>query len=212
MTRSRQPSLAEALLPDDPTIENLAAAAASCTACDLYRNATQTVFGKGKAPSEVMLVGEQPGDKEDLEGDPFVGPAGRVLDEGLAAAGIDRAATYVTNVVKHFKWEPRGKVRLHKSPNAAEVAACRPWLEAELGAVRPSVLVALGAVAAKALFGPSFRVTAERGRFVESPLSPHAIATVHPSSILRADKADRDPAMEAFVADLRVAATAVGRH
>jgi DNA polymerase len=204
--------LAEALLPAEPTVERLAAAAATCTACDLYRGATQTVFGEGAATAEVMLVGEQPGDREDLEGEPFVGPAGRVLDEGLAAAGIDRGATYVTNVVKHFKWEPRGKVRLHKSPNAAEQAACRPWLEAELAAVRPTLLVALGAVAAKALFGAKFRVTADRGRFVDSPLAPHAIATVHPSSILRADKADRDSAMEAFVADLRVAATAVGRH
>jgi uracil-DNA glycosylase len=211
VTRSRGPSLAEALIPPDPTVETLAVAAASCTACDLYRNATQTVFGEGAATAEVMLVGEQPGDREDLEGQPFVGPAGRVLDEGLTAAGIERSRTYVTNAVKHFKWQPRGKARLHKSPNAAEQAACRPWLEAELAVVRPTLLVALGAVAAKSLFGNAFRVTAERGRFVESPLAPRAIATVHPSSILRADKADRDAAMAAFVADLRVAATAIGR-
>ena len=156
-------------------------------------------------------VGEQPGDPEDLEGSPFVGPAGRVLDDGLRAAGIERGAAYVTNVMKHFKWEPRGKVRLHKTPNASEQAACRPWLEAELTVVQPSVLVALGATAAKSLFGASFRVSHERGRFVDSPFAPHAMATVHPSSILRADKGDRDAAMEAFVADLRVAATAIGR-
>ena len=209
--RARQPSLAEALVPSEGSIGALRSAAAGCQACDLWRDATQTVFGEGEAGAELVLVGEQPGDREDLEGEPFVGPAGRVLDEGLAAAGIDRRRTYVTNVVKHFKWEPRGKVRLHKTPNAAEISACRPWLEAELRTLRPSVLVCLGATAAKALLGASFRVSTERGRFVDSPLAPRVLATVHPSSILRADDAQRQAAMDAFVADLGVAASALGR-
>jgi len=209
--RARQPSLAEALVPSEGSIDALRSAAAGCQACDLWRDATQTVFGEGAEDAELVLVGEQPGDREDLEGEPFVGPAGRVLDEGLAAAGIDRGRTYVTNVVKHFKWQARGKVRLHKTPNAAEISACRPWLEAELRTLRPSVLVCLGATAAKALLGASFRVSAERGRFVDSPLAPRVLATVHPSSILRADDAQRQAAMDAFVADLRVAASALGR-
>lgn len=187
-------------------IDQLAAEAAGCTRCDLYKLGTQTVFGDGPEDAEVMLVGEQPGDKEDLAGEPFVGPAGRILDEGLAAAGIDRSRAYVTNAVKHFKWEPRGKVRLHKTPNRAEQVACRPWLEAELEAVRPKVLVCLGATAAKSLLGSSFKVTQSRGQLVDSDLAPHVLATVHPSSILRGDPEDRAQAMAAFVADLRVAA------
>ena len=190
-------------------LEKLAAEAAGCTACDLYRHATQTVFGDGPERADLMLVGEQPGDKEDKAGEPFVGPAGRVLDEALAAAGIDRSRAYVTNVVKHFKFEPRGKARIHKSPNAAEQAACRPWLERELEVVRPAVLVALGATAAKSLLGRGFKVTQERGRFVDSPLAPRVLATVHPSSILRGDPAESEAAMAGFVADLRVAASAL---
>jgi uracil-DNA glycosylase family protein len=211
MARARPPSPAEALIPPDPDLDALRSAAAGCRACDLWERGTQTVFGEGEPGAELVLVGEQPGDKEDLEGAPFVGPAGRVLDAGLEAAGIDRRLAYVTNVVKHFKWEPRGKVRLHKTPNAAEVHACRPWLEAELRTLRPSVLVCLGATAAKALLGPSFKVSEQRGRFVDSDLAPSVLATVHPSSILRTDGPDRDAAMDAFVADLRVAATAFRR-
>jgi uracil-DNA glycosylase family protein len=207
--RPRQPSLAESLVPDEPSLEALRSAASTCQACDLWSRATQTVFGEGEPEAEIVLVGEQPGDREDKEGQPFVGPAGRVLDEALEAAGIDRRLAYVTNVVKHFKWEPRGKVRLHKTPNAAEVSACRPWLEAELRVLRPRVLVCLGATAAKALLGSSFKVSQERGRFVDSELAPRVLATVHPSSILRADDAARDEAMAALVADLRVAATAL---
>jgi uracil-DNA glycosylase len=209
--RARPPSPAEALVPPDPTLDALRSAAATCKACHLWERGTQTVFGEGEEGAELVLVGEQPGDKEDVEGAPFVGPAGRVLDAGLEAAGIDRRLAYVTNVVKHFKWEPRGKVRLHKTPNAAEVHACRPWLEAELRALQPSVLVCLGATAAKALLGASFKVSEERGRFVPSDLAPSVLATVHPSSILRTDGPEREAAMGAFVDDLRVAATALSR-
>ena len=187
-------------------LEKLAAEAARCTACDLYRHATQTGFGDGPQRADLMLVGEQPGDKEDKAGEPFVGPAGRVLDEGLAAAGIDRSRAYVTNVVKHFKFEQRGKVRIHKKPNAAEQAACRPWLERELELVKPAVLVALGATAAQSLLGRGFKVTQQRGQFVDSPLAPHVLATIHPSSILRGDPEEREAAMAGFVDDLRVAA------
>ncbi len=177
--------------------------AADCTRCDLYQHATQTVFGEGARHARVMLVGEQPGDQEDKEGRPFVGPAGRLLDEALAAAGIARSDTYVTNAVKHFKWEPRGKRRLHKKPNAAEMAACRPWLEAELAAVRPELVIALGATAAQALFGRGFRVKELRGRDLTTPIAPHALATVHPSFVLRQrDDAARHAAMREFVADL----------
>jgi uracil-DNA glycosylase family protein len=210
MPRARPPSPAEALVPPDPTLESLRSAAATCTACHLWERGTQTVFGEGEERSRLVLVGEQPGDKEDLEGAPFVGPAGRVLDTALEAAGIDRRLAYVTNVVKHFKWEPRGKVRLHKTPNAAEVHACRPWLDAELRTLQPAVLVCLGATAAKALLGASFKVSQERGRFVASDLAPSVLATVHPSSILRTDGPEREAAMGAFVDDLKVAATALG--
>jgi uracil-DNA glycosylase family protein len=188
------------------TIDELAAEAAGCTRCDLYRCGTQTVFGDGPDDADLVLVGEQPGDKEDLAGEPFVGPAGRLLDEALEAAGIDRRRAYVTNAVKHFKWTPRGKARIHKTPNVSEQKACRPWLEAELEVVRPEVLVCLGAVAAKALLGSGFKVTEQRGRFVDSPLAPHVLATVHPSSILRGPPEDRRRNLAAFVADLEVAA------
>jgi uracil-DNA glycosylase family protein len=186
-----------------PTLAKLREAAAGCRACNLWRGGTQTVFGEGRAKSEVMLVGEQPGDREDIEGRPFVGPAGRLLDEALARAGIDRDNVYITNVVKHFKWKPRGKRRIHQKPNAEEIGACRPWLEGELEAVKPRVIVCLGATAAQALLGRTFRVSRQRGEFVESPLAPLVTATVHPSSILRAeDDEARRVAMDEFVDDL----------
>ena len=175
-----------------------------CKACDLYKRGTQTVFGEGPSKAKIMLVGEQPGDAEDLAGHPFVGPAGKLLDRALEEAGIDRSIVYVTNVVKHFKWEPRGKRRIHAKPNAGEIGACRPWLESEIALVKPRVLVCLGATAAQALLGRQFKVTQQRGTFVESPLAPLVSATVHPSSILRApDDDSRREEMRAFVADLR---------
>jgi uracil-DNA glycosylase len=182
-------------------------AAASCRACHLYENATQTVFGEGSPNAEIVLVGEQPGDEEDLTGRPFVGPAGRLLDRALEQAGIDRKRAYVTNVVKHFKWQPRGKRRIHQKPNAAEIAACRPWLDAELALLKPKVLVCLGATAAQALLGRQFRVSKDRGVPVESELAPVVMATVHPSSILRSD--DREAEMALFVEDLRRVAAAL---
>ena len=180
-------------------------ASKDCQGCDLWRNATQTVFGEGPTHPDLMLVGEQPGDKEDLAGHPFVGPAGRVLDEALVRAGIDRKRAYVTNAVKHFKWtRGTGKRRIHSKPDQLEVQACRPWLEAELRVLRPRVLVCLGSTAAQALLGRTFRVTIHRGQWVPSPLAPHVLATVHPSSILRApDEAARVEAMEAFIRDFR---------
>ena len=192
------------LIPDRPTVEKVRAAAKDCQACDLWRSATQTVFGEGGRRAELMLVGEQPGDAEDLAGHPFVGPAGRLLDTALEEAGIDRGQVYVTNVVKHFKWEPRGKRRIHAKPNAGEIGACRPWLEVEIALVKPRVLVCLGATAAQALLGKSFKVSRQRGTRVPSALAPVVTATVHPSSILRApdDEARREE-MRRFVADLR---------
>ena len=187
-------------------------AAAVCHGCDLWRNATQTVFGQGNAPAPLMLVGEQPGDREDLAGLPFIGPAGRVLDSALEEAGIDREAAFVTNVVKHFKWRPSGKRRLHERPNPAEVRACHPWLEAELSVVRPEVVVLLGATAAQSILGPKFRVTVEHGRLMESPLpvARHVLATLHPSAILRSrTDMDRESQMQILIADLRVAAAAL---
>ena len=193
--------------PETRTLDELRAEAADCKACDLWKTGTQTVFGEGSEDARIVFVGEQPGDKEDLAGRPFVGPAGRVLDEGLEAAGIERSLAYVTNAVKHFKWTARGKRRIHQKPNAAEIAACRPWLEAELAVARPQVLVALGATAAQALLGRQFRVTKQRGVPVESDLAPYVVATVHPSSILRQEtEEDRAAAMQAFVADLKVVA------
>ncbi len=201
---------AAAFLPDRLSLSSLREAAKGCTACPLHLTGTQTVFGEGSTGARMMLVGEQPGDREDLEGRPFVGPAGRLLDEALAEAGIDREAAYLTNVVKHFKWQARGKRRIHQKPNAAETAACRPWLDAELTVVRPEVLVCLGATAAQALLGRQFRVTRDRGRLLESELAPATLATVHPSSILRAvDEEARHNERASFVEDLRVAAEAL---
>jgi DNA polymerase len=174
-----------------------------CKACDLWKRGTQTVFGAGSARSKVMFVGEQPGNDEDLAGEPFVGPAGRLLDRALAEAGIDRSKVYVTNAVKHFKWEPRGKRRIHKKPSTLEIAACRPWLDAEIATIRPRVIVCLGATAAQSLLGRSFKVTQHRGEFVESSLAPYVMATVHPSSILRApDDDSRHREMKHFIQDL----------
>ena len=194
-------------LPERLSLTSLREAAAECRACPLWRTATQTVFGEGAARSELMLVGEQPGDREDREGHPFVGPAGRLLDECLEEAGIDRRRAHVTNVVKHFKWQARGKRRIHAKPAWAEIAACRPWLDAELTVVKPQVLVCLGATAAQALLGKSFRVTRERGRPVDSELAPSVLATIHPSAILRADAETRVRERAAFVDDLEVAAS-----
>ena len=202
-----EPGSAAAFLPDRLGLSSLRTAAAGCTVCPLHLLGTQTVFGEGLKRARIVLVGEQPGDREDLEGRPFVGPAGRLLDEALSEAGIDRDAVYVTNAVKHFKWQPRGKRRIHQKPNASEIAACRPWLDAELAVVQPDVLVCLGATAAQALLGRSFRVTRERGRLVDSPLAPATLATVHPSSILRApDDETRRRERGLFVDDLRLAA------
>ncbi|MBV9412824.1 MAG: UdgX family uracil-DNA binding protein [Acidimicrobiia bacterium] len=193
------------------TLDAQRAAAAGCQACDLWKTGTQTVYGEGSKDADMMLVGEQPGDQEDKQGRPFVGPAGRVLDEALEAAGIDRTKVYVTNVVKHFKWTAQGKRRIHKKPNAEEIAACKPWLAAELETVQPRMLVCLGATAAQALLGRGFRVTKERGQVIEdNPLAPMVMATVHPSSILRSgDDESRRVEMKRFVEDLRVAADAL---
>ncbi len=209
--RQRAESAARFLIPPDPTLDSLREAAAGCTACDLHERATQTVFGEGAQGARLMFIGEQPGDKEDLAGRPFVGPAGKLLDDALVEAGIDRAVAYVTNAVKHFKWTPRGKLRLHGKPNAAEVSACRPWLEAELALVRPEVVVLLGATAAQALLGPSFRVTTMRGRWLEWSYEPSVLATAHPSSVLRApDEGTRQLQFADLVADLRVVAERLG--
>ena len=194
-------------MPDRPTVERLREAAAGCKGCDLWSNATQTVFGEGSEHAKLMLVGEQPGDHEDVEGKPFVGPAGRLLDTALERAAIPRANVYLTNVVKHFKWVRRGKRRLHEKPNSQEVRACRPWLDAEVKTVQPRLVVLLGATAAQAVLGPTVRVTRQRGQVVNTPLGVQGLATVHPSSILRApDDDSRREAMDAFVEDLRVAA------
>ena len=198
---------ASPLVPDRPTLKKLREAAAGCKACPLWETGTQTVFGEGSADAEIVFVGEQPGDEEDKTGRPFVGPAGRLLDQALDEAGIDRKLAYVTNVVKHFKWQPRGKRRIHQKPNAAEIAACRPWLEAELAVLKPKVLVCLGATAAQALLGRQFRVSKDRGVPVESDLAPVVMATVHPSSVLRSD--DRDQELALLVEDLRQVAKAL---
>jgi DNA polymerase len=201
---------AASLIPIQPTSESLREAAAGCRACDLWKRGTQTVFGEGTPEARVMLVGEQPGNEEDLAGHPFVGPAGRLLDRALEEAGIDRGLAYVTNVVKHFKWEPRGKRRIHAKPNAVEIAACLPWLEAELQVVSPRVLVCLGATAAQALLGRQFRVTQSRGRWIDSPLAAYVMATVHPSSILRAPDAEtRHAETSRFIADLGLVKSAL---
>ena len=211
MTRDPKPGQpVPELIPDRPTIPKVRTVARGCKACELYKRGTQTVFGEGPARADVMMVGEQPGDAEDLAGHPFVGPAGKLLDRAFEQAGIDRSRVYVTNVVKHFKWEPRGKRRIHAKPNAKEIGACKPWLETEIALVRPRVIVCLGATAAQALLGRGFKVTQQRGAFVPSPLAPLVTATVHPSSILRApdDEARREE-MAAFVKDLKKVAKAI---
>jgi uracil-DNA glycosylase len=205
----RQLSLDETaapLVPERPSVKKLKEAAAGCTACPLHETGTQTVFGEGATKARVVFVGEQPGDQEDQQGKPFVGPAGKLLDKALEDAGIDRSQVYVTNVVKHFKWQARGKRRIHQKPNWSEIAACRPWLEAELEVIEPRVLVCLGATAAQALLGRDFRVSRQRGELVESDLAENVIATVHPSSILRADDETRDLEYRELVRDLEVVA------
>jgi uracil-DNA glycosylase len=200
---------AAAFLPPKRTLTALRDAAGACQGCDLWTRATQTVFGEGSSHASVMLVGEQPGDKEDLAGHPFVGPAGRILDQALASAGIQKSETYITNAVKHFNWapDPRGKRRIHKKPRYSEIQACRPWLEAEIAATRPQVIICLGATAAQALLGRDFSVTRQRGQFIDSPLAARVLATVHPSSILRAqDVESRRDQKQAFIDDLIVAA------
>jgi len=194
MRKGTPESSAADFFPERKNLKAFRDAAADCQGCDLWERGTQTVFGEGARRAEVVFVGEQPGNEEDLSGKPFVGPAGRLLDDALVEASIDRSHTYVTNVVKHFKWEPRGKRRLHKKPNASEIQACRPWLEAEISLIKPKVIVCLGATAAQALLGPQFRVSKQRGQFIESTLAPYIMATVHPSSILRApdDETRRD--------------------
>jgi DNA polymerase len=194
-------------IPPHPTLASARDASKECRGCDLWKRGTQTVFGEGGRRAELMLIGEQPGDAEDLSGQPFVGPAGRLLDKCLVEAGIDRKTVYVTNVVKHFKWEPRGKRRIHKKPNAAEIGACRPWLDTEIQLVKPRVIVCLGATAAQALLGRTFKVTAHRGEFVPSPLAELVTATVHPSSLLRApDEETRHRETARFIDDLRAVA------
>ena len=199
--------------PPTREIAILRTAAASCTACPLYKNATQTVFGEGSPQADVVFVGEQPGDSEDLVGKPFVGPAGKLLDQALAESGIDRSKVYVTNAVKHFKWEPRGKRRLHKTPTGRDIASCRPWLEAELAALRPRVLVCLGSTAAHSVIGPEIRVLKDRGRTMETEFCPCTVVTVHPSSLLRAaDEAARAAAYALFLDDLRLIARLIGER
>ena len=208
----RQLSLDETaapLVPERPNLTKLREAAAGCTACPLHETGTQTVFGEGSSKAEVVFVGEQPGDQEDLQGKPFVGPAGKLLDKALEDAGIDRSQVYVTNVVKHFKWQARGKRRIHQKPNWSEIAACRPWLEAELEVTEPRVLVCLGATAAQALLGRDFRVSRQRGELVESDLAENVIATVHPSSILRADDETRELEYRELVRDLEKVAALI---
>jgi len=208
--RPPEPSPALRLIPAHPTLPSARDAAKDCRACDLWKRGTQTVFGEGAPHARVLFVGEQPGDKEDVEGRPFVGPAGAVLDKALVETGIDRKQTYVTNAVKHFKWEPRGKRRIHKKPNLLEIAACRPWLDVEMELVKPEVVVCLGATAAQALLGRNFRVTRQRGQLLPFGAAPCVLATVHPSSILRApDDESRQREYELFVDDLRVVARAL---
>jgi uracil-DNA glycosylase family protein len=198
----QETSGADALIPATPSLKSLREAAAGCRACTLWKTGTQTVFGEGRKSARVMLVGEQPGDREDIEGHPFVGPAGRILDQALEQSGIDRGDAYVTNVVKHFKWTPKGKRRIHQQPRAEEIKACAPWLEAELEVVGPEIMVCLGATAVRAVIGSKARVMKDHGQFLESKLGPTAVPTLHPSAILRADHDDRDDAMGMLVGDL----------
>jgi len=205
--KTESASSAAQYIPRHPTLEKLQASAKSCKACDFWLRGTQTVFGEGARHAKVMLVGEQPGDKEDLAGKPFVGPAGALLDKALLEAGIDRKQTYVTNTVKHFKWEPRGKRRIHKKPNSIEISACHAWLEAEIAVVEPKIIVCLGATAAQSLLGHAFRVTQQRGQLLSFRNGAQITATVHPSSILRVtDEELRHREMQLFVADLRMVA------
>jgi DNA polymerase len=204
----KRPSSRAPAGPARRSLASVGAAARECRACDLWKTGTQTVFGEGARKAELMLIGEQPGDQEDLAGRPFVGPAGKLLDRALEEAGIDRSTIYLTNVVKHFKWEPRGKRRIHKKPNAGEVSACRPWLDAELTLVKPRAVICLGATAAQALLGRTFKVTAHRGEFIESTIAPIVLATVHPSSLLRApDDRTRRRETARFIDDLRSVVT-----
>jgi DNA polymerase len=197
-------------VPPSTSIRTLSAAAHTCRGCDLYKTATQVVFGEGPKSARVVLIGEQPGDQEDRQGEPFVGPAGALLDKALADAGIVRQEAYLTNAVKHFKWEPRGKRRIHKKPRMSEVKACRPWLEAELRAIEPVVIVCLGATAAQSVFGSAFKLMAQRGRLLVSPLGERAIATIHPSAVLRATDSDgRKAAYGMLVGDLKLVARAL---
>jgi uracil-DNA glycosylase len=207
MARAQPTGSAADFLPDRLSLPALREAAAGCKGCHLWQVGTQTVFGEGAQAAQVMFVGEQPGDQEDRAGKPFVGPAGRLLDEALVTAGIDRSKTYVTNAVKHFKWQARGKRRIHQKPNWTEMTACRPWLEAELAVVKPRVLVLLGATAAQSLLGRQFRVTQHRGELVESELANAVTATIHPSAILRGDPEQRERELAAFVDDLRFVAS-----
>jgi len=210
---NRNQQTAAPLIPPKPTISKLRVAATNCHACDLWKTGTQTVFGEGGSKPRVMLVGEQPGDQEDIQGHPFVGPAGKLLDKALEEAGIDRKEIYVTNAVKHFKWEPRGKRRIHKKPNSMEITACKPWIEAEIGVLHPDVIVCLGATAAQALLGRQFKVTTQRGTWIESPLAPFVMATVHPSSLLRApDDETRRRETQRFIADLKLVHNALQKH
>lgn len=210
--RSEGTGSAADFLPDVITLPNLRRAAAGCRGCDLYECGTQTVFGEGKRHARLMLVGEQPGDQEDLAGKPFVGPSGRLLDAALAAVGIDRDQVYVTNAVKHFRWEPRAgtKKRIHKTPSARQIKACHPWLEAELAVVQPEVVVALGATAAQSLMGKDFRVTKSRGKAIEVDFARALVATVHPSAVLRAPAGEREKAQKDFVRDFRAVAKLLG--
>jgi uracil-DNA glycosylase len=204
MPRKAGVPTAAPFVPPSHSLTVLAKSSQGCRGCELWKLGTQTVFGEGRGSAKVMFIGEQPGDKEDLAGKPFVGPAGKLLDRALAEAGIDRSEVYVTNAVKHFKWEPRGKRRIHKKPNAIEINACRPWLDAELDVVKPEVIVLLGATAAQAILGKDFRLTKHRGEFIPSPLAPLVTATVHPSAPLRApDDESRRREIEAFLADIR---------
>jgi uracil-DNA glycosylase family protein len=211
MRANEEESWRPAPVPETSSLKELAAAAKNCTACHLFKRGTQTVFGEGPKQVTMMLVGEQPGDYEDVAGKPFVGPAGKIMDRALEEAGINRKEVYVTNAVKHFKWEPRGKRRIHQKPNSREIAACKPWLEAELRLVKPKLVVALGATAGQTIFGPAFRVTRERGKVLSSKLAPRVVATVHPSSLLRQpDEESRQREYAHFVRDLRVALKAAG--
>ena len=213
MSKDKPQGSAKDFFPGRKSLKAFRDAAADCKGCELWKRGTQTVFGEGPRRAQVLFVGEQPGNEEDLSGKPFVGPAGRLLDDALTEAGIDRTQIYLTNVVKHFKWEPRGKRRIHKKPNAGEIAACRPWLEAEISLIKPKVIVCLGATAAQALLGPKFRVSKQRGQFIESTLAPYILATVHPSSILRAPHDEtRHAEKRHFIDDLKKVAHVLSKN